>query len=150
MNANEKYSSPLSSRYASDEMQYLFSPQFKFSTWRRLWIMLAESEQQLGLDITDEQLDEMRAHIDDIDFEKAAQYRDQLRDIWKSGVSALVMAAAVYPLGLLALPLVVKLALQVLLGAAVYVLANLLLKNENLTYLLKTLRGLLARRSARG
>jgi len=76
--------------------------------------------------------------------------RDQLRDIWKSGVSALVMAAAVYPLGLLALPLVVKLALQVLLGAAVYVLANLALKNENLTYLLKTLRGLLARRPARG
>ena len=76
--------------------------------------------------------------------------RDQLRDIWKSGVSALVMAAAVYPLGLLALPLVVKLALQVLLGAAVYVLANLLLKNENLTYLLKTLRGLFARRPARG
>ena len=69
MNANEKYSSPLSSRYASDEMQYLFSPQFKFSTWRRLWIMLAESEQQLGLDITDEQLD----------FEKAAQYEKKLR-----------------------------------------------------------------------
>ncbi len=79
MNANEKYSSPLSSRYASDEMQYLFSPQFKFSTWRRLWIWLAESEQQLGLDISDEQIDEMRAHIDDIDFDKAAQYEKKLR-----------------------------------------------------------------------
>ncbi len=79
MNPNEKYTSPLSSRYASDEMQFLFSPQFKFSTWRRLWIYLAEAEQELGLDITDEQLEEMRAHIDDIDFEKAAQYEKKLR-----------------------------------------------------------------------
>ena len=79
MNPNEKYSSPLSSRYASDEMQYLFSPQFKFSTWRRLWIYLAEAEQELGLDITDEQLDEMRAHIEDIDFEKAAAFEKKLR-----------------------------------------------------------------------
>ena len=79
MDANQKYSSPLSSRYASDEMQFLFSPQFKFSTWRRLWIYLAEAEQELGLDITDEQLDEMRAHIEDIDFEKAAAYEKKLR-----------------------------------------------------------------------
>ena len=79
MNNNEKYASPLSSRYSSDEMQFLFSPQFKFSTWRRLWIALAEAEQELGLDITDEQLDEMRAHIDDIDFETAAVYEKKLR-----------------------------------------------------------------------
>ncbi|MEA4920428.1 MAG: adenylosuccinate lyase [Clostridiaceae bacterium] len=79
MDTNEKYSSPLSSRYSSDEMQHLFSPQFKFSTWRKLWIALAEAEQQLGLDITDEQLDEMRAHIYDIDFEKAAMYEKKLR-----------------------------------------------------------------------
>ena len=75
--------------------------------------------------------------------------RDQLRDVWKSGAAALAMAAAVYPLGLLALPLIVKLAAQVLLGAAVYVLVNLALKNENLSYLLQTLRGLLSRRAAR-
>ena len=73
---------------------------------------------------------------------------DQLRDVWKSGVSALLMAAAVYALGRLALPLAVKLAAQVLLGGAVYALFNLGLKNENLTYLLNTLRGLLHRRAA--
>ena len=79
MNPNEKYSSPLSSRYASDEMQYLFSPQFKFSTWRRLWLALAESEKELGLPITDQQLEQMRAHLDDIDFEAAAKKEAELR-----------------------------------------------------------------------
>ena len=60
-------------------MQYIFSPDFKFSTWRRLWIALAESEKELGLNITQEQIDEMRAHVDDIDYELAAQYEHKLR-----------------------------------------------------------------------
>ncbi len=73
------YENPLCARYASRQMQRIFSPDFKFSTWRRLWIALAESEQALGLPITDEQIAEMRAHIDDIDYEKAAQYESRLR-----------------------------------------------------------------------
>ncbi len=73
------YENPLCARYASREMQRIFSPDFKFSTWRKLWIALAESEQELGLDITDEQLDEMRAHIYDIDYAKAADYEKRLR-----------------------------------------------------------------------
>ena len=73
------YENPLCARYASREMQHIFSPDFKFSTWRRLWIALAEAEQELGLPITDEQLEEMRAHIDDIDYEKAAEYESRLR-----------------------------------------------------------------------
>lgn len=73
------YENPLCARYASRTMQHIFSPDFKFSTWRRLWIALAESEKELGLPITDEQLDEMRAHIDDIDYDKAAAYESRLR-----------------------------------------------------------------------
>ena len=73
------YENPLCARYASRTMQYIFSPDFKFSTWRRLWIALAESEKELGLPITDEQLEEMRAHIDDIDYAKAAEYESRLR-----------------------------------------------------------------------
>ncbi len=65
------YESPLNSRYASREMKYIFSPDCKFRTWRRLWIALAESEQELGLPITDEQLDELRAHADDINYADA-------------------------------------------------------------------------------
>lgn len=78
MNHNA-YVSPFSARYASDEMQHLFSSQFKFSTWRLLWVILAESERELTLPITEEQIDEMRAHIDDIDFEKAEEYEKRLR-----------------------------------------------------------------------
>ena len=73
------YENPLCSRYASEKMQHLFSPQWKFSTFRRLWLALAESEQELGLPITDEQLEEMRAHLDDIDFDRAAEYEHRLR-----------------------------------------------------------------------
>ena len=69
----ENYSSPLSERYASREMQFIFSAQKKFSTWRRLWVAIAEVEQELGLNITDEQLDELRAHVDDINFEVAKE-----------------------------------------------------------------------------
>ena len=66
------YETPLNSRYASKEMQYLFSPDFKFKTWRRLWIALAESEMELGLNITQEQIDELKAHAEDINYEVAA------------------------------------------------------------------------------
>ena len=67
----DKYQSPLSERYASKEMQYIFSPEKKFKTWRRLWIALAETEHELGLNITQEQIDELKAHKDDINFEDA-------------------------------------------------------------------------------
>ena len=73
------YESPLSSRYASDKMQYIFSPDKKFSTWRRLWIALARAEMELGLTITQEQIDQMEAHITDIDYELAAQKEKELR-----------------------------------------------------------------------
>lgn len=68
-----KYISPLSTRYASAEMQEIFSEQFKFRTWRRLWIALAKAEKALGLDITDEQIAELEAHRDDINFEVAEE-----------------------------------------------------------------------------
>ena len=73
------YQNPLTGRYASKEMSYNFSPQRKHSTWRRLWLALAESEKALGLAITDEQLDEMRAHLDDIDFEEAERIEAEVR-----------------------------------------------------------------------
>ena len=69
--ANDRYVSPLSERYASKEMQYIFSPDKKFRTWRKLWIALAETEQELGLPITDEQIAELKAHADDINYEEA-------------------------------------------------------------------------------
>ncbi len=74
-----RYESPLSSRYASDEMQYIFSADKKFSTWRRLWIALARAEMELGLPVTQEQIDEMEAHITDIDYSLAAQKEKELR-----------------------------------------------------------------------
>ena len=73
------YESPLSSRYASDEMLYLFSADKKFTTWRRLWVALARAEMELGLPVTQEQVDELEAHINDIDYEKAAQWEKKLR-----------------------------------------------------------------------
>lgn len=73
------YESPLSSRYASDEMLYLFSPDKKFSTWRRLWVALARAEMELGLPITQSQIDEMEAHLDDINYDVAAQKERELR-----------------------------------------------------------------------
>jgi adenylosuccinate lyase len=75
----EHYENPLISRYASQEMSHLWSPQKKFGTWRRLWLALAESEAELGLPITREQIAEMRGHLDDIDFDKAAEYEKKLR-----------------------------------------------------------------------
>lgn len=74
-----RYESPLCSRYASDKMQFVFSPDFKFSTWRKLWVALAESEKELGLAITDEQISEMKAHTEDIDYDREAEYEKKLR-----------------------------------------------------------------------
>ena len=68
---NDRYQSPLAERYASKEMQYIFSPEKKFRTWRKLWIALAETEKELGLPITDEQIEELKAHAEDINFEEA-------------------------------------------------------------------------------
>ena len=73
------YESPLASRYASDEMLYTFSPDKKFTTWRRLWIALARAEKELGLEITDEQIAEMEAHVDEIDYAFAAEMERKLR-----------------------------------------------------------------------
>ncbi|MEA3364253.1 MAG: lyase family protein, partial [Candidatus Hydrogenedentes bacterium] len=75
----DTYVSPLVERVATKEMIALWSPQRKFSTWRRCWLALAEAEQELGLPITDEQLEEMRAHVDDIDFEAARKFEEELR-----------------------------------------------------------------------
>lgn len=77
--AYDLYENPLCSRYSGEEMKKLFSPQTKFSYWRKLWIALAESEKELGLDITDEQIAEMKAHVDDIDFDRAKKYESELR-----------------------------------------------------------------------
>lgn len=76
---HDSYQNPLCTRYAGKDMQQIFSDQQKFSTWRRLWLALAESEQALGLPITDAQLDEMRLHLDDIDYDLAARKEKELR-----------------------------------------------------------------------
>ena len=77
--SKKRYESPLSSRYASDKMQYIFSADKKFSTWRRLWVALARAEMELGLPVTQEQVEELEAHIEDIDYERAAQWESKLR-----------------------------------------------------------------------
>ena len=69
----DRYQSPLSERYASKEMQYIFSPDMKFRTWRKLWIALAETEKELGLNITEEQIEELKAHADDINYDVAKE-----------------------------------------------------------------------------
>ena len=86
--STDTYESPLNSRYASKEMQYIFSPDKKFSTWRKLWIALAESERELGLNITEEQIEELKAHVNDIDYEKAAAYEKECRHDVMSHVKA--------------------------------------------------------------
>ena len=83
-----KYESPLCSRYASEQMQYVFSPDMKFTTWRKLWIALAKAEQAMGLDITDEQISELEAHVDDVDYEKAAAYEKECRHDVMSHIKA--------------------------------------------------------------
>ncbi|HOV32443.1 MAG TPA: adenylosuccinate lyase [Candidatus Hydrogenedens sp.] len=74
-----QYVSPFVERFATKQMLEIWSPQKKFSTWRRCWLALAEAEKELGLDITDEQIEELRNHLDDIDFEKARKYEEQTR-----------------------------------------------------------------------
>ena len=74
-----EYQNPLLERYASADMSFIFSPQNKFSTWRKLWVALAEAEKELGLSITDEQIEEMRNHIDNIDFELARNFESKTR-----------------------------------------------------------------------
>ncbi len=75
----DRYNSPLSERYASREMQYIFSPDKKFRTWRKLWIALAETEKELGLPITDEQIEELKAHADDINYDVARAREKEVR-----------------------------------------------------------------------
>ena len=77
--STDRYVSPLSERYASKEMQYIFSPDMKFRTWRRLWIALAETEKELGLNITQEQIDELKAHADDINYDVAKAREKEVR-----------------------------------------------------------------------
>ena len=85
MQNTDRYQSPLSERYASQEMQYIFSPDMKFRTWRKLWIALAETEKELGLSqngvpvITDEQIDELKAHAEDINYEVAKEREKKVR-----------------------------------------------------------------------
>ena len=83
---NDRYQSPLSERYASKEMQYIFSPDKKFKTWRKLWIALAETEKELGLDITQEQIDELKAHAEDINYDVAKE-REKLNQMSSSRIA---------------------------------------------------------------
>ena len=75
----DQYESPLNSRYASDEMQRLFSPDMRYSTWRRLWVSLARAEHALGLPVSQEQVEELSAHIDDIDYSTVAKREAEVR-----------------------------------------------------------------------
>ncbi len=77
--STDRYQSPLSERYASKEMQYIFSPDMKFRTWRKLWIALAETEKDLGLNITQEQIDELKAHAEDINYDVAKAREKEVR-----------------------------------------------------------------------
>lgn len=79
MSDTDRYISPLSERYAGEEMQYIFSEDKKFSTWRKLWIALAETEKELGLNIKDEQIEEMKSHIYDINYETAREREKEVR-----------------------------------------------------------------------
>ena len=85
MQTTDKYQSPLSERYASKEMQYIFSPDMKFCTWRKLWIALAETEKELGLSqngkpvITEEQIEELKAHAEDINYDVAKEREKLVR-----------------------------------------------------------------------
>ena len=78
MSRNDSYRSPLETRYASPQLRAIWSPQRKFSTWRRLWLALAEAQRELGLDITAAQIEDLAAHLDDIDFEAADRHESRL------------------------------------------------------------------------
>ncbi len=82
------YTNPLTDRYCSKDMSYIFSPQFKFSTWRKLWVALAEGEKELGINITDEQIEELKKYIDDINFEEARKFEKEVRHDVMSHVKA--------------------------------------------------------------
>ena len=82
------YANPLIDRYCSKDMSYIFSSQFKFSTWRKLWVALAEGEKELGLNITEEQLDELRNNIDNINFDEARKIEKEVRHDVMSHVKA--------------------------------------------------------------
>lgn len=88
MSDTDRYVSPLSERYASKEMQFIFSPDMKFRTWRKLWIALAETEKELGLDITDEQIEELKAFQDDINYDVAKAREKEVRHDVMSHVHA--------------------------------------------------------------
>ena len=75
----DRYENPLCTRYASERMQQIFSPDYKFTTWHRLWLSLAENERALGLPVTAEQVAELRQNLDVIDYEAAARYEKELR-----------------------------------------------------------------------
>lgn len=90
--ANDRYESPLAKRYASKEMQYIFSADKKFTTWRKLWVALARAEMKLGLPVTQAQVDELEAHIDDIDYEAAAEREKLVRHDVMSHVYAYGLA----------------------------------------------------------
>ena len=75
----DKYVSPFAERYSSEKMQRIFSPDFKFGTWRRLWVALAEAEKELGINISDEQISEMKANIDNIDYDYAREKESEVR-----------------------------------------------------------------------
>jgi len=87
-NKYSTYSNPLTERYCSKDMSYIFSPQFKFSTWRKLWVALAEGEKELGINITDGQIAELKAHIDDINFDDAKRIEREVRHDVMSHVQA--------------------------------------------------------------
>ena len=101
--SHDRYISPFSTRYASDEMQFVFSEDNKFRTWRRLWIALAKAEQAQGLDITDAQIAELEAHADDINYEDAQRREREVRHDVMSHVYAYglqcPMAAGIIHLG---------------------------------------------------
>ena len=77
--AHDRYISPFSTRYASDEMQFIFSEDHKFRTWRRLWIALAKAERHQGLDISEEQIAELEAHAEDINYDDARRREREVR-----------------------------------------------------------------------
>ena len=131
-----EYITPLVERFATKEMAELWGAQRKFSTWRRCWIALAEAEQELGLAITDEQLDEMRAHVEDIDFDAARDYEQRFRHDVMAHIHAFGDAApkakAILHLGATSCfvgdntdLILMREGLEMLLGKAVNVLAHL-------------------------
>ena len=131
-----KYTSPLVERVATEEMAALWSAQRKFSTWRRCWVALAEAEQELGLPITDVQIEELRAHVDDVDFDLAAQFEREFRhDVMAHVHTYGLVAPSAKPIIHLGATscyvtdntdlILMREGLQMLLGRAVNVLAKL-------------------------